>query len=71
MQEVTVTESQLGFCVTEAGEYTVEADLESVMVTPRAFSVTNENLMTTQNITLREGSELGYIGNYIGSYVAQ
>ena len=31
MQTVTVTKSQMGFYVTEAGEYTVEADLESVM----------------------------------------
>ena len=64
-------ESQMGFYVTEAGEYTVEADLESVMVTPKAFKVTNDNLMTTQNITLREGSNMGYIGNYIGSFIAQ
>lgn len=71
MQTVTVTKSQMGFYVTEAGEYTVEADLESVMVTPKAFKVTNDNLMTTQNITLREGSNLGYIGNYIGSFIAQ
>lgn len=71
IQTVTVTKSQMGFYVTEAGEYTVEADLESVMVTPKAFKVTNDNLMTTQNITLREGSNLGYIGNYIGSFIAQ
>ena len=71
MQTVTVTKSQMGFYVTEAGEYTVEADLESVMVTPKAFKVTNDNLMTMQNITLREGSNLGYIGNYIGSFIAQ
>ena len=71
MQTVTVTKSQMGFYVTEAGEYTVEADLESVMVTPKAFKVTNDNLMTTQNITLREGSNMGYIGNYIGSFIAQ
>lgn len=71
MQTVTVTKSQMGFYVTEAGEYTVEADLESVMVTPKAFKVTNDNLMTTQNITLREGSNLGYIGNYIGSFISQ
>ena len=37
MQTVTVTKSQMGFYVTEAGEYTVEADLESVMVTPKAL----------------------------------
>lgn len=49
----------------------MEADLESVMVTPKAFKVTNDNLMTTQNITLREGSNMGYIGNYIGSFIAQ
>ena len=61
----------MGFYVTEAGEYTVEADLESVMVTPKAFKVTNDNLMTTQNITLREGSNMGYIGKYIGSFIAQ
>ena len=64
MQTVTVTKSQMGFYVTEA-------DLESVMVTPKAFKVTNDNLMTTQNITLREGSNPGYIGNYIGSFIAQ
>lgn len=69
--ESTVTKSQMGFYVTEAGEYTVEADLESVMVTPKAFKVTNDNLMTTQNITLREGSNMGYIGNYIGSFIVQ
>ena len=70
MQTVTVTKSQMGFYITEAGEYTVEADLESVMVTPKAFKVTNDNLMTTQNITLREGSNMGYIGNYIGSFLS-
>lgn len=71
IQTTTVTESKMGFYITEAGEYTVEADMESVMVTPKAFKVTNNNLMTTQNITLREGSNLGYIGNYIGSFIAE
>ena len=68
---VTGSDGSFQFEELEAGEYTVEADLESVMVTPKAFKVTNDNLMTTQNITLREGSNLGYIGNYIGSFIAQ
>jgi hypothetical protein len=70
-QTYEATESGVGFVVTEAGQYTIEADLESVMVSPKAFTVTNENLMQTMTVTMREGSNLGYIGNYIGSFITK
>ena len=44
--------------------------LESVMITPKAFTVTNADLMTQKTLAMREGSNLGYIGNYIGAYIA-
>ena len=66
-----VTESTMGFYITEAGTYKLEADLESVMVTPKTFTVTSEHLMTTLNVAMREGSNMGYIGNYIGSFITQ
>ena len=66
-----VTGSGIAFYITEAGEYTVESSLESVMITPKAFTVTNVDLMTQKTLAMREGSNLGYIGNYIGAYIAQ
>lgn len=48
VQTTTVTESKMGFYVTEAGEYTVEADLESVMVTPKAFSIIKQYIRPGQ-----------------------
>lgn len=69
--EVTAGTSGVGFVVTEAGTYSITADLESVLVTPKTLTVTNENLMQTITVTLREGSNLGYIGNYIGSFITQ
>lgn len=71
VQTKEFSESAMGFYITEAGEYTLEADLESVFVTPKQFSVTSENLMTTLEVSMREGSNLGYIGNYIGSYITK
>lgn len=71
IQKKEITESVMGFYITEAGTYKMEADLESVMVTPKIFTVTSERLMTTLNVALREGSNMGYIGNYIGSFITQ
>lgn len=71
VQKKEVTESGLGFYITEAGAYTLEADLESVLLSPKAFNVTHERVMTTLNVNMREGSNLGYIGNYIGAFITQ
>lgn len=71
MQTKEVTESGVGFYVTEAGTYNMETDLESAIVAPKTFSVTSERLMETINVVLREGSDMGYIGNYIGSFITQ
>ena len=57
VQKKEVAESGLGFYITEAGAYTLEADLERVMTTP--------------NVNMREGSNMGYIGNYIGAFITQ
>lgn len=66
-----VAESGIAFYITEAGEYSVASSLESVMITPKAFVVTNADLMTQKTLAMREGSNLGYIGNYIGAYITQ
>lgn len=71
VQKKEVTESGLGFYITEAGAYTLEADLESVLLSPKAFNVTHERVMTTLNVNMREGSNIGYIGNYIGAFITQ
>lgn len=71
IQKKEITESGIGFYITSAGAYKMEADLESVMLSPKAFVVTNERLMTTLNVNMREGSNMGYIGNYIGSFITQ
>lgn len=71
IQKKEVTESGMGFYITEAGVYKMETNLESVMVSPKTFVVTSERLMTTINVSLREGSNLGYIGNYVGSFITQ
>lgn len=69
-QRKVITESGMGFYITESGEYKMETNLESVTVAPKLFTVTNERLMTTMNVELREHSNKGYIGNYTGSFVA-
>lgn len=66
-----VTESGIAFYLTEAGDYTVESGMESVLITPRRFTVANTDLMTQKTLAMREGSNLGYIGNYMGAYIAQ
>lgn len=71
VQTKEVTESGLGFYITEAGTYTLEADNESVMVTPKVLEVDHTDLMTNVTITLREGTNLAYIGNYIGTYLVK
>ena len=71
IQKKEVTESGLGFYITEAGTYTLEADNESVMVTPKVLEVDHTDLMTVATVTLREGTNLAYIGNYIGTYLVK
>ena len=66
-----VTGSGVAFYITEAGEYMVESSPKNVMITPKTFTVTNADLMTQKNLVMRQGSNLGYIGNYIGAYIAQ
>lgn len=63
------SKSELGFYITEAGEYTVETNMESVMAAPKRFSVDSVDLMHTTTISLREGTHMGYVGNYIGTYI--
>lgn len=65
------TESGMGFYITEVGEYKVESSLESVMVTPKAFTVTHEDFTKQRTLAIREGSNIGYMGNYIGAYITQ
>lgn len=70
-QTVKVSESGVGFYITDKGEYTLETNMESVMVTPKAFSVNHTNLMEQITATIREGTNLAYIGNYLGAYLLQ
>ena len=65
------TESGMGFYITEVGEYKVESSLESVMVTPKVFTVTHEDFTKQRTLAIREGSNIGYMGNYIGAYITQ
>lgn len=70
-QEATVNGSGIAFYITEPGNYAVECDLESTILTPKRFSVDHNRVMTTMSMALREGSNVGYIGNYIGSYITK
>lgn len=69
VQTAEVTKSGIGFYVTEAGEYTVESNMESVMAIPKKFKADNTDLMHTITIALCEGTNMAYIGNYIGTYL--
>ena len=69
VQTAEVTKSGIGFYVTEAGEYTVESNMERVMAIPKKFKADNTDLMHTITIALREGTNMAYIGNYIGTYL--
>ena len=71
IQTAEVSESGMGFYITDKGEYTLETNMESVMVTPKAFSVDHTDLMEQITATLREGTNLAYIGNYLGTYLLQ
>lgn len=71
IQTAEVSESGMGFYITDKGEYTLETNMESVMVTPKAFSVDHTELMEQITATLREGTNLAYIGNYLGTYLLQ
>ena len=57
------------FYITEAGDYTVETNMESVMATPKRFSVDYMDLMHSITVSLREGTNMAYIGNYMGTYL--
>ena len=37
--------------------------------TPNRFSVDNVDLMHTMTVSLRDGADRGYIGNYMGAYI--
>lgn len=69
--KATVNSSGVAFKITEAGNYTAECDLEETLLNPKAFSVDHNRVMTEMSITLREGNNVGYIGNYIGSFITQ
>lgn len=65
------SKSGMGFYITEAGTYTLETDMESVMVSPKRIVVDHTDLMTEITVSLREGTNLAYIGNYMGTYLVQ
>lgn len=69
VQTAAITESGIGFYITEAGDYTLETDMESVMVTPKRLSIDYMDLMHTTTVSLREGTNMAYIGNYMGTYL--
>ncbi len=64
-----ITDSGVYFQVTKKGNYTLETNLDGVMVTPKAFAADNTDLMHTINVALREGTNLAYIGNCIGTFM--
>lgn len=69
VQTAAITESGIGFYITEAGDYTLETNMESVMVTPKRLSIDYMDLMHTTTVSLREGTNMAYIGNYMGTYL--
>ncbi len=69
IQTADFTESGIGFYITEAGDYTVKTNLGDVVATPNRFSVDNVDLMHTMTVSLRDGANRGYIGNYVGAYI--
>lgn len=69
VQTAEISESGIGFYITEAGDYTLETGMESVMAIPKAFSVDNVDLMHEMTVALREGTNMAYIGNYMGTYL--
>ncbi len=69
VQTAVITESGIGFYITEAGDYTLETNMESVMVTPKRLSIDYMDLMHTTTVSLREGTNMAYIGNYMGTYL--
>lgn len=69
VQTAEISESGIGFYITEAGDYILETGMESVMAIPKAFSVDNVDLMHEMTVALREGTNMAYIGNYMGTYL--
>lgn len=69
VQTAAITESGIGFYITEAGDYTLETNMESVTVTPKRLSIDYMDLMHTTTVSLREGTNMAYIGNYMGTYL--
>ena len=69
IQTADFTESGIGFYITEAGEYTVRTNKWGVVATPNRFTVDNVDLMHTMTVSLRDGADRGYIGNYMGAYI--
>ena len=69
VQTADISATGIGFYITEAGDYTVETNLESVMAIPKKFTADNTDLMHTMTVALREGTNMAYIGNYIGTYL--
>ncbi len=69
IQTADFTESGIGFYITEAGDYTVRTNKGGVVATPNRFSVDNVDLMHTMTVSLRDGADRGYIGNYMGAYI--
>lgn len=69
VQTADISETGIGFYITEAGDYTVETNMESVMAIPKKFTADNVNLMHTITVSLREGTNMAYIGNYMGTYL--
>lgn len=69
VQNAEVSATGMDFYITEAGDYTVETNMESVMAIPKRFTADNTDLMHTMTVALREGTNMAYIGNYMGTYL--
>lgn len=69
--EKTVSGSGIAFKITEPGHYSVEFDKEDILVNPKTFNVDHNRVMTTMDLTIRDGNNVGYIGSYLGSYITQ
>lgn len=67
----TVSASGNAFKITEPGHYTVECDKEKAILLPREFDVDHNRVMTTLQITIKDGNNSGFIGSYIGSFITK
>lgn len=64
-----ITDFSKPIYLTEAGNYTLECENDSYMVTPRAVNISNADLMTHKTFKLVDGNGLAFVDGYVGSYV--